>query len=292
MTNTKLSDLTAWGGGTAPAGSIPIAHSGVTYRVTPAQIIAGVSGGGGGTVDATIYNEAGTATYTPPTGTLVLRLDVTGGGGGGGVGGVDNADDWRYGGAGGAGGSRSIRVITVDEVGGAWPTVAVTVGAGGAGGEFGAGGGGGESKVEIGANTVVRAEGGEGGDAGGNAAPGGAQPGRGMWPGAASANQAATPPDGVISMVAGAAGAGGGNIDDGNEVVAPGVDEEGAWATPDARYLGFSGAGGTASHSGNGGDGDAGSGGGGGGGGGAATTGNTSGTGGDGGDGVVIIQAW
>jgi hypothetical protein len=92
MTNTKLSDLTAWGGGTAPAGSIPIAHSGVTYRVTPAQIVAGVSGGGGdltvtggGTVTdvtdlvfsgATVSGSGGTATVT-----------VSGGGGVGDVGG-------------------------------------------------------------------------------------------------------------------------------------------------------------------------------------------------------------
>jgi len=90
MTNTKLSDLTAWGGGTAPAGSIPIAHSGVTYRVTPAQIVAGVSGGGGdltvtggGTVTdvtsiafsgATVSGSSGAATVTVSGGGGLLAI--------------------------------------------------------------------------------------------------------------------------------------------------------------------------------------------------------------------------
>lgn len=244
----------------------------------------------------TVYDTAGSTTYTPPSWARTLHVDVVGGGAGGGGGAVGGAGTWRYGGTGGGGGGRTQRLVTRDQFAGVWPTITATVGGGGAGGASEANGDpGGDSEVAIGGVIYALALGGEPGLAGlVGVAPDGGYPDTavGAWYGAWRVGQADDPPGGRGAPMAGAAGACGGNLDDTDALRAPGSGADGAEVEGAGALLGAGGAGGAAALGGNGSAGSVGGAGCGGGGGGAAETGFAAGPGGDGGDGLVIITAW
>lgn len=110
--------------------------------------------GGGNLLNIQYFTTAGTATYTPTTGTNSVIVEVVGGGGGGGG---TAAVASTSGGGGGGGGFASKKITS------AFSGVTVTVGAGGtAGATSGSGGAGGTSSF----GALLSATGGVGGSSG------------------------------------------------------------------------------------------------------------------------------
>ena len=115
---------------TPPANSISTDKI-INANVTSAKLAStlDLSGTGrtghGGLKSITVYADAGTHTYTKPTGINTVKVFVTGGGGQGGGYGASN----DFGAGGGAGGT-AIEIIDVSSLS---STVTVTVGAGGSG---------------------------------------------------------------------------------------------------------------------------------------------------------------
>ncbi len=265
-------------------------------------------------------------TYAVPPWASRLRIVATGGGGGGGAGGAGDNTAARTGGGGGAAGGIAIEEYRTADIG---PSLTVTVGAGGAGGT-GVGGNatgnpgsrGSDSIVADGATTLIFASGGNPGAGGGtaNAAGGGLTPS--MFIGQDGGMGTSTLPGGgagtsIVAIAAGAGGGGGGIVTSG--VTRPGgaggvgysiggsskqasggaggitsSPDGGGGADKQTTYgRGGGGGGGVSNASGNGGaGGKGGSVGGGGGGGGASRDTGVSGAGGNGGDGEIWIFAY
>lgn len=281
------------------------------------------------TADVQIFTNAGTATWTKPSGASAVYVYCVGGGGGGGGGAPGNTSTWRVGGAGGAGGNWTTATVPSALVG---ATETITVGAGGTGGEatngfvFGRNGtSGGASSFGswVSAGGGASGSGGVGSDGGANGcinsactATAGSPSSSGGYTfiGASGASgitgTVGTPTAVVNAAGGGAAGGGISNVNApaaggvGGAIVGPSTQLAGGTAgtasggnagvggsrTPKEPYGGSGGGGGGGNQTGNGGTGGKGGlYGGGGGGGGTCITGSTSGAGGDGGPGIVVV---
>jgi hypothetical protein len=109
----------------------------------------------------TISYTAGSATYTPTSGTKFVTVYATGGGGGGGSAYSNYYENTRIAGGGGSGGT-AIRTYNATELG---STASITVGSGGSGGSNGGNGGNGgnTSFNPAGTGTTIQGNGGTGG---------------------------------------------------------------------------------------------------------------------------------
>jgi hypothetical protein len=270
--------------------------------------------------ELTVFTADGA--YPVPAWARRLQVTVIGGGGGGGAG-LSAAGGARFGGGGGGAGGRSDESYDTADLP---ATLAVTVGAGGAGGLGAAGPGaagdaGADSVVADGATVLLVAGGGAGGKAGGTGGGSGAggAAGSGTSPGSPGGGSLSSTVGGAGSSVRGDApgsGGAGGAVDgssnqraggpggagyasggsgrsaapgSGGSAANPGGDGHGKVWT---RGCGAGGGGGGGANAGSGGSGgDGGAPGGGGGGGGASASGFAGGSGGPGGRGEVWILA-
>lgn len=263
-------------------------------------------GPGGGTTNVQAFSAAGAFTWTKPPGVTTVRVLCQGAGGGGGSGGAAALGTAATGGGGGGSGAYSeVSYLAADLP----ATVAVTIGAGGAGGNpasgannpgstgaatsFGpylsVGGGGGSNGTGAGSSSTAGLTSGGAGAAGGTGAGGPSSRvsyacGGGGGGGVTAANATFAGGLGQSPTVTQTAGALGGTNNGG-----AGTNATAAGTTYGAATGG--GGGGSATGTTNGGAGGAGLFGSGGGGGGAANGTGTSGPGGAGGAGYVVVIA-
>jgi hypothetical protein len=116
--------------------------------ITGAQLLAALSGSGGGLINVRLLTNSGTYVKTPGTNRIIIFATGGGGGGGAGRGGAE--------GAGGAGGGTDINFSDVSEL----DDIAYTIGIGGPGGVAANGSNGGSTIF----STFANATGGEGGN--------------------------------------------------------------------------------------------------------------------------------